>query len=71
MESVDEIEIKGESIPERLDNEYIEETEVVETTADNLRSGLLKKPLLMNNRKNLDNIGRHIINEYIFNFLRH
>ena len=37
MVSVDEIEIKGDSMSVRLDNEYVEETEVVETTTTNLK----------------------------------
>ena len=43
MVSVDEIEIKGDSMSVRLDNEYVEETEVVETTTTNLRSGTTQK----------------------------
>ena len=43
MKSVDEIEIKSEPMPERLDNEYVEETEVVEATTTNLRSGPTQK----------------------------
>ena len=50
----------------RLDNEYVEETEVVETTTTYLKSRTLQKATFKKtttrNRRNLDNVGRHVIN---------
>ena len=72
-ESVDEIKIAGEPLPERLEDEYITETEVVEeTTTTNLKNykqggskttETVTETTTTNNRKNLDNMGRKVIVE--------
>ena len=62
----DEIEIKGEQTPESLDNGYVKETEIIETTAINLRIETAQKTNVnetASNRRNLANIGRYLINE--------
>ena len=71
MESVDEIGIAGQPLPEKLD-EYITETEIVEeTTTTNLknvnrggsRTTETVTETTTNNRRNLDNMGRKVIVE--------
>ena len=72
MESVDEIGIAGQPMPEKLD-EYITETEIVEeTTTTNLKNvnrggskttETVTETTTTNNRRNLDNMGRKVIVE--------
>ena len=67
MESVDEIGIAGQPLPEKLE-EYITETEVVEeTTTTNLKNvnrgasrttETVTETTTTNNRRNLDNMGQ-------------
>ena len=61
------LEIKCEPMPVRLDNEYAEEAEVIELTTTNLRNEAWQittgNETDTSNKRNLDNMGRHVINE--------
>ena len=71
VESVDEIGIAGQPLPEKLD-EYITEEVVEETTTTNLKNvnrggsrttETVTETTTTNNRRNLDNMGRKVIVE--------